>query len=362
MEKIYNETELNFLLSKKGSQNLVVKADCRICGLEFETRLKRLKTGFLCRKCKISATKKNITEEEKQKINEKRVETCKEKYGVENVFQLNEVKEKSKETLEKEYGVSNSRFLQLDSNYTKKTNDRKQKEIEEVSKEKLDENLEKLSNLKLTKWDEWTQDDVNAIIEKRKATCKEIYGVEFSMQSEEVKKHYKENSLKKRGFEIPQQSPEVKEKTKNTVLQIYGVESPLVLEKARINLKKTILEKYGVESTFSLPEVREKIKETLLKKYGVARAPSFKYLYQNNRFDSSWELAVWIWAKDNGKEIEREPVGLTYTFNEIEHTYFPDFRLSGKLIEIKGSQFFKEGKMVNPYDHSNKYRDNPFFL
>lgn len=180
MEKIYNETELNFLLSKKGSQNLVVKADCRICGLEFEARLKRLKTGFLCRKCKISETKKNVTEEEKQKINEKRIETCKEKYRVENVFQLNEVKEKSKETLEKEYGVSNSRFLQLDSNYVKKTNDRKQKEIEEVSKEKLDENLEKLSNLKLTKWEEWTSEDVNAITEKRKATCKEIYGVEFA--------------------------------------------------------------------------------------------------------------------------------------------------------------------------------------
>ena len=30
MEKIYNETELNFLLSKKGSQNLVVKADSLI--------------------------------------------------------------------------------------------------------------------------------------------------------------------------------------------------------------------------------------------------------------------------------------------------------------------------------------------
>lgn len=421
MEKIYNENELNFLLSKKGSQNLVVKADCRICGLEFEAKLKRLKTGFLCRKCKISETKKNITEEEKQKINEKRIETCKEKYGVENVFQLNEVKEKSKETLEKEYGVSNPRFLQLDSNYAKKTNDRKQKEIEEVSKEKLDENLEKLSNLKLTKWENWTQEDVNAITEKRKATCKDIYGVEFAQQSEEVKKHYKENSLKNWGFESPQQSPEVKEKTKNTVLQIYGVESPLVLEKARVNLKKTILEKYGVESTFSLPEVREKIKktclerygfeipiqsqiikdklkktckerygvenvsqldevkekskktckekygvefvsqlkevkekskETLLKKYGVAHALSSKYFYQNNRFDSSWELAVWIWAKDNGKEIEREPVSLTYNFNGIDHTYFPDFEINGKLIEIKGDQFFRNGKMINPFDHS----------
>ena len=305
MEKIYNETGLNFLLSKKGSQNLVVKADCRICGLEFEAKLKRLKTGFLCRKCKISATKKNITEEEKQRINEKRIETCKEKYGVENVFQLNEVKEKSKETLEKEYGVSNPRFLQLDSNYTKKTNDRKQKEIEEVSKEELDENLEKLSNLKLTKWENWTQEDVNAITEKRKETCKEIYGVEFAQQSEEVKKHYKENSLKKWGFESPMQSPKLRKKIENSFLEKYG-----------------------------------------------AKHPNFTFKYQNQLFDSSWELVVWIWAKDNGKEIEREPVSLAYNFNGIEHTYFPDFRLNGKLIEIKGPQFFEGEKMINPYNHS----------
>jgi len=352
MEKIYNENELNFLLKKKGSQNLVVKANCRICGLEFETKLKRLKTGFLCRKCKISETKKNKTEEEKQRINEKRIETCKEKYGVENVFQLNEVKEKSKETLEKEYGVSNPRFLQLDSNYVKKTNDRKQKEIEEVSKEKLDENLEKLSNLKLTKWDEWTQKDINEITEKRKATCKEIYGVEFAQQSEEVKKHYKENSLKNWGFESPQQSPEVKEKTKNTVLQIYGVESTFSLPAIREKSKKTCLKRYGVENPMQSQIVKDKLKKTYLERYGIAHAPSFKYFYQNERFDSSWELAVWIWAKDNGKEIEREPVSLTYTFNGIEHTYFPDFRLDGKLIEIKGPQFFKDGKMVNPFDHT----------
>lgn len=327
MEKVYNENELNFLLSKKGSQNLVVKADCRICGLEFETRLKRLKTGFLCRKCKISETKKNITEEEKQKINEKRIETCKEKYGVENVFQLNEVKEKSKETLEKEYGVSNPRFLQLDSNYTKKTNDRKQKEIKEVSKEKLDENLEKLSNLKLTKWDEWTQEDVNAITEKRKVTCKEIYGVEFAQQSEEVKKHYKENSLKNWGFENPAQNEKIREKIQETNKKIYGGISP-----------------------FCSPQVKEKALETM---HNLGKSFNVKYKYQNQLFDSSWELAVWIWAKDNGKEIERCPVVLKYEFENNSHSYFPDFRLDGKLIEIKGNQFFDEnGKMINPYNHS----------
>ena len=30
----------------------------------------------------------------------------------------------------------------------------------------------------------------------------------------------------------------------------------------------------------------------------------------------------------------------------------PDFKVDGQFIELKGDQFFKDGKMQNPYDHS----------
>lgn len=39
--------------------------------------------------------------------------------------------------------------------------------------------------------------------------------------------------------------------------------------------------------------------------------------------------------------------------NGRHHSYFPDFMLNGKLVEIKGNHFVgKDGSFVNPYDHS----------
>ena len=44
---------------------------------------------------------------------------------------------------------------------------------------------------------------------------------------------------------------------------------------------------------------------------------------------------------------------IVYEFNGKNHIYEPDFLIKGKLIEIKGDQFFKDdGTMQNPWDHS----------
>ena len=305
IEKIYDENERDFLLTKKGSKDLFVLADCRICGLEFKTKLKRLQKGFLCRKCKISQTKKSVDEKTKKEINEKRKQTCLEKYGVSNVFQLEETKEKSTKSLEEKYGVSNPRYLQLDENYQKKIKDRKQKEIEVQSDDKKDEHFENLKNMKVSKWDFRTDAERSEIINKRKKTNLKKYGVEFAQQNDNVKRKTRENSLKKWGFEYPQQN-----------------------------------------SSF-----REKIENTFLEKYG-ARHPNFAYKFQNQMFDSSWELAVWIWANDHSIPIKREPAQIEYEFKGVKHTYYPDFEIDGKIVEVKGPQFFKEGKLVNPFDHS----------
>ena len=103
-------------------------------------------------------------------------------------------------------------------------------------------------------------------------------------------------------------------------------------------------------------------KETSTQKYGTpyfsqsneARYKrSYKYLYDNEVFDSSWELALWIYAKDNNLSIIHEPVKFEYTYNNTIHTYYPDFLYNKEYVEVKGSQFFnKDGTMCNPFDHS----------
>lgn len=76
------------------------------------------------------------------------------------------------------------------------------------------------------------------------------------------------------------------------------------------------------------------------------------YFYEGLDFDSSWELAVWIYAKDHSLGIEREPIMFEYEVNGKVKKYFPDFKLNEDLIEVKGDHFFKNGKMICPFDES----------
>ena len=75
-----------------------------------------------------------------------------------------------------------------------------------------------------------------------------------------------------------------------------------------------------------------------------------KYLYNEITFDSSWELAIWIYCKDNGIEIEKATEHYQYFCNGKSHLYFPDFKICGVEVEVKGTQFFAEdGTMTCPY-------------
>ena len=303
---ILNENERDAILTKKGCKYKPAYAYCKQCNEKFPTTPKRLLFSWICKKCKISNTKQGKSAEEKALIQEKRKATTLQKYGVDNVFKAEEIKERSKETLQNLYGVTNAQQLQAKDGYVKKAD-----KIKDVKKVQLtDEDLQKhfdsmQQNLK-TKWDTRSKEDVKKIIEKRIKTNREKYGVDFAQQSEIVKKHYKENSLKKWGVENPQQNKLV-----------------------RAKVEKTFREKYG------------------------SNHPNFCFVYDNQTFDSSWELAVWIWANDNNISIRREPVKLDYEFNGKKHTYYPDFELNGELVEVKGPQFFdKDGKMINPFDRS----------
>ena len=166
---------------------------------------------------------------------------------------------------------------------------------------------------------------------------------------EDIAKRYeksKQTNLKKRGIENPFLD---KEKIKAAMKEKYGVEFISQLEFTKEKIKATKRERYGDENYTNL----EKQKQTLYEKYGMFHAPSFKFLYEGLSFDSKWELAIWIYAKDHNEEIEREPCCFEYEFEDKKHKYFPDFKYKGKLIEIKGNQFVKEnGEWQNPFDHT----------
>lgn len=77
------------------------------------------------------------------------------------------------------------------------------------------------------------------------------------------------------------------------------------------------------------------------------------YEYQGQNFETSWELAVWIWAQDVGKIIKKATNQFEYSFNGQTLIYTPTFDINGTLVDVKGSHFFKEdGTMQNPFDHT----------
>lgn len=53
---------------------------------------------------------------------------------------------------------------------------------------------------------------------------------------------------------------------------------------------------------------------------------------------SSWELAFLVYNKDLGKDIKRCDIQFTYSFNNEEHTYFPDFIMEDVIYEVKGRE------------------------
>ena len=107
------------------------------------------------------------------------------------------------------------------------------------------------------------------------------------------------------------------EKAKETWIRIYGVDNPMK--------NKDIVQKAIVSKHFDV-----------LKKRGLI----FDEIY----FDSSWELAFYIWLKDNNKQFiyhPNTPIEYLDDTNTIRF-YYPDFLVEGKFIEIKGNQFFNE--------------------
>ena len=132
-----------------------------------------------------------------------------------------------------------------------------------------------------------------------------------------------------------------------------------VVPKMLENMKHTCLKKYGCDSVLKSSGVKNKIKKTNRKKYGADyytqtveyhKKACHKYFYQGESFDSTWELALWIYAKDHNEEIQRCPCCFSYVYKGKQYKYFPDFLYRGDIVEVKGNQLLdKDHNLVEIY-------------
>lgn len=112
--------------------------------------------------------------------------------------------------------------------------------------------------------------------EKQKQTCLEKYGDANYNNRESATKTLQE----KYGVDTPVEIDYVIESRINGSYEKYGVANPLSAKEVHDLAKEAMKEKYGVEYGFQIPEFREKAQQTLQDKYGVINSMYSKELKQ----------------------------------------------------------------------------------
>lgn len=219
--------------------------------------------------------------------------------------------------------------------------------------------------------------------EKAKLTNFKKYNVENPFQSNIVKEKIKQTNLIKYGVDNPAKSIIIKEKTKDTCIKKYGVESTNQLEIVKEKKKETSLQHYGVDNPNKCASIIEKRINTRIKKYGSYIDETIKtkmfttnyerygcktysqtlefnnrihfkrsqYKYNSIHFDSSYELAYYIWLNDHNINFEYHPnIFFTYMTEDSKlHRYFPDFKVNNEYIELKGKHLITDNNiLINP--------------
>lgn len=264
---------------------------CCVCGKEFV--LKQPYTQKTCSsKCRgIYQKQSGISAKAALKAKQTRIE----KYGVENLRDLQTELFRKCKYCGKEFSTFNSNQFYCDDDHygecpvcgkqvkitdmflgaqccskecksikTKQTNQQKygvdnvfqSKEIQDRSKKTL-----------MDKYGVEHYSQTKEFQEKFKQTCLDKFGTSTPLENDEIKQKLIDTNTERYGGASPTCDPEVKQKMINTLNQKYGgvgVSSPSIHSK----IIKTNLDRYGHESPFGSNEIRDKIKKTNLEKYG----------------------------------------------------------------------------------------------
>lgn len=316
--------------------NIIELPTCK-CGksLNFRGRIDCIYTKYCGNKC---SSIYNADE---------RIKTLKrnniERWGVENVFQLESIKEKSKVTCLEKYGVENI-------NKCKKF----RKKIEET-------NLERYGVKSYTQTSEY--------LEKSKVTCLAKYGVESVLQSNEIRSKIKNTWISKYGEDNPNKSSVVRDKILATNMEKYGVINPSYSNEIKDKISKSIKEYHvnNIEKTnrhaekwnlHNLLYLSNQVYEFTCNKCGNRQKMSYYLIYNRNKHRSEIcltcnplystyaqnEVCEFVMSLVENVYVNKRFKSGLYTKGDYEiDIYLPDFNIG---IEFNGiywhSEFYKE--------------------
>lgn len=275
--------------------------NCLYCENQFEVRKKETKQMCSddCRKQYALLPEVKIV---RQKIFKNSVKL---KYGVENVFELQEIQDKTKRIKFEKYG---------DENYNNS-----EKQLKTI-KEKYGENY------------------YYNMVEDRKKTTMEQYGVEHHLQLLEFLEKRKQTNLKRYGVESISQLDETKNKVIETTQKRYGVNNASQSQIIKDKKKKTSMDNFGVEHHLKDYD--------MFQKHQIAQFKTKKYKETNITYQGSYEkyFLELLEEKSLLNEVENGK-SYIYTFESKQHIYHTDFYFRGQNIEIKsGWTYDNNGK------------------
>lgn len=288
-----------------------MKCCCRKC--TDELKKKRSRETRICLECKQpfnvrkKETKKLCSEEcraawaSRPENVESRIESSKQavkdKFGVENVFQLEEVKEKSRQTKLEKYG---------------------------------DENYNNPESQKETLFERHGDDFYFKMAVDRVQTFRDKYGVDHPLQSEEFRAKRRQTNQERYGVDNVSQDSEIKKRRKKTYRERYGVDNPSQVEEFKEKKKQTSLENFGV--THHLKDY-DRLQKHLKAQYKVK-----EYKDTGIHYQGSYELLFLELLEEKGLLGEvSDGRSYDYEFFGEKHVYHTDFLFRGQEIEIKSS-------------------------
>ena len=289
-----------------------IQVICDECSIEKKIKYKLYTSygyedgKYLCRKCKL---KKNNLE----------------KWGVENVFQSEEIKDRIKKSNLERWGVENP------------------SQNEEIN-EKIKKSISKL--------------DKNIINKKRRETLKEKWGVENISQLDEIKSKKSETLLNKIGVDYIFKDKSFIEKIKKDNIEKYGKKYYFQTDEFKEKSKITSIEKYGVDIPSKNEEIINKIKKSITEKlqYEILQNNTDNIVYiKDNIFGI---ICNPINRHQSGKEIKLVNLISNIYNNEIIQNY----KIDRQEIDIYLPELKIGFEFNGLYWHSSKYKDSNFHI
>lgn len=197
--------------------------ECEVCGGSFEALPSKADRR---RTCSPECQARWLSERSGDAL-ERRRETVRSRYGVDNVFELDEVRERGRQTRVRRYG---------DADFTNR------EQARETSLERYDEEHP------------MRDPDVSARMVRSQ---RERYGG-VGLASQEIREKVRETNLKRHGAEVPQRTAAVKRKARETCERRHGGQG-MASEALRGRIERTNLETYGHRVASKSERVRERI-------------------------------------------------------------------------------------------------------